>query len=129
MLRKSLAATAIAAGLAGAGVPMTALASGRSGGGTTQLPQPTFGPTTDLPVPIPGTNALGFHTGAPAAYMEPSLIYNFYGDVALAQIAGTGYDSRGRALSFGGPTNEFRFMRGKYVTADGKQHYGTWVHV
>ncbi|GAC1444993.1 MAG: hypothetical protein NVSMB52_05000 [Chloroflexota bacterium] len=104
--------------------PITAFA----GGGT--LPtSATFGGSTPLPTPIPEIDKNGHHNVPPAPYSEPSEIFNFRGQVGTAILAGKGRDGHGRPVNFGGPGTDLRFMHGEYVTADGKHHVGTFVHI
>jgi hypothetical protein len=99
------------------------------------------------PVPIPGgfnprtVPALGprfpdrlFHFSA-GPQAEPSLIFNFRGDVAVLDITGTGtrtgldpftgtVTSRSTGLPF---AVDARFMSGFYIGTDGTEHHGTFA--
>lgn len=114
----------VAAGGMAIGGPLAALA-----GGGAPATSAAFGGSTPLPTPIPELDKLGHHNVPPGPYAEPSEIFNFRGQVAAAVLAGTGHDTRGRSVKFGGPGTDFRFMRGEYVTADGTHHTGTFVHM
>lgn len=114
---------AVIAGGMTAGVPLGAFAGGAP-------PSPAqFGGQTPLPLPIPEIDKNGHHNVPPAPYAEPSEIFNFRGNVATAILAGTGHDNRGRAIKFGGPGTDVRFMQGEYVTGDGQHHRGTFIHI
>ena len=92
-------------------------------------PGPTPIPPRPLPEPIPQLDANGNHNVPPAPYVEPSEIYNFRGRVATAVMVGHGRDNAGHTLRLGGPGTDVRFMAGEYVTADGSQSTGTFVHL
>jgi len=98
------------------------------------------------PVPIPGgfnaRAALGprfpnrlFHFNFGGAEAEPSLIFNFRGDVAILDIQGTG--TRTELDPFTGAVIrrttghpfavDVRFMNGFYIGTDGTEHYGTFA--
>ena len=94
-----------------------------------------------LPKPIPlGTRFLGgedtelFHfylpppDNEPSALFEPSTIFDFDGAVGIAEHRGTG---TGKNTKTGETTQlyfltDFRFMKGKYIGVDGRQHHGTF---
>ena len=86
-----------------------------------------------LPKPIPlGTRFLGedrelFHFYLPPDN-EPSTIFDFDGTVGQAEHTGTG---TGKNTKTGETTQlyfltDFRFMKGKYIGVDGRQHHGTF---
>ena len=86
-----------------------------------------------LPKPIPlGTQFLGegtelFHFFLPPDN-EPSTIFDFDGAVGLAEHTGTG---TAKNTNTGETTQlyfitDFRFMQGKYIGEDGRQHHGTF---
>jgi len=86
-----------------------------------------------LPKPIPlGTRFLGedrelFHFYLPPDN-EPSTIFDFDGTVGQAEHTGTG---TGKNTKTGETTQlyfltDFRFMQGKYIGVDGRQHHGTF---
>ncbi len=117
----AVAAAAIAA-------PGVTLAGGTRGTALATMPDPYQG--RPLPMPIPYINPEnGQHTFGPVPFNEPSNIDNFRGQVAVANIAGTGHDGAGRPLAYGGPSFDLRFQRGEYVTMDGAHHQGTFVHI
>jgi hypothetical protein len=93
-----------------------------------------------LPKPIPGgTRFLGeegelFHfylpppDNEPSTLFEPSTIFDFDGAVGLAEHTGTG---TAKNTNTGETTQlyfitDFRFMQGKYIGEDGRQHHGTF---
>ena len=126
LLRTGLGVTAAAAATVAA--PGLALAGGAPNAATAALPNPYQG--RPLPTPIPYINPEnGQHTFGPVPFNEPSNIDNFQGDVAVANIMGTGQDNTGRLLAYGGPSLDLRFQRGEYVTMDGVHHQGTFVHI
>ncbi|HEY6361134.1 MAG TPA: hypothetical protein VIX63_08520 [Vicinamibacterales bacterium] len=84
------------------------------------------------PIPVPGDpNLGGLHLWLPVPGVEPSAIFNFKGQVAVAEISGmgtltntnTGGESRLPFLA------DMRFMTGDYVGVDGKVHDGTFGFV
>ncbi len=126
LLRTGLGVTAAAAATAVA--PGLALAGGPPNAAPAALPDPYQG--RPLPMPIPYINPEnGQHTFGPVPFNEPSNIDNFRGDVAVANIMGTGRDGAGTPLVYGGPSMDLRFQRGEYVTMDGVHHQGTFVHI
>jgi hypothetical protein len=86
-----------------------------------------------LPKPIPlGTQFLGEGTELFHFYLppdnEPSTIFDFDGAVGLAEHTGTG---TAKDTKTGETTplyfiTDFRFMQGKYIGEDGRQHHGTF---
>jgi hypothetical protein len=97
------------------------------------------------PVPIPGgfnaRAALGprfpdrlFHFFLPQPGLEPSMIFNFRGDVALLEIMGTGTRTQLDPLTgavMGTTTGlpfvvDVRFMNGSYIGIDGSEHHGAF---
>ena len=93
-----------------------------------------------LPKPIPGgTRFLGeegelFHfylpppDNEPSTSFEPSTIFDFAGAIGIAEHRGTG---TGKDTQTGETTQlyfitDFRFMQGKYIGVDGRQHNGTF---
>lgn len=82
------------------------------------------------PQPIPHTNATPFgttiHTGD-----DPSVITDFSGVIAQAdlELSGTGTDlNTGDSAPYGFHA-EMRFMKGKFVAADGKTHRGAFAFI
>lgn len=85
--------------------------------------------THPMPLPITELDKNGHHNVPPGPYTEPSEILNFQGDVGVSVLVGSAHDNNGRALTLGGAGTDVRFMRGNYVTADGKTHSGTFTHL
>lgn len=81
------------------------------------------------PRPIPQTLAgTPFHVQLPGPNSEPSLITDFVGQVAIADIQGTAASSPTDPgnLTFDA---DMRFMNGRFVGTDGHVHHGTFGFV
>ena len=85
--------------------------------------------THAMPTPIKEIDKNGHHNVPPGPYTEPSEILNFQGDFGVGVLVGSAHDNHGRALTLGGAGTDVRFLRGNYVTADGKTHSGTFTHL
>jgi hypothetical protein len=97
------------------------VAAADSGGGTNA--------DSDIaPVPLPWLDTNGNHNQPPGPGNDPSEIYDFNGQVATCQIAGTGTDSHGNVIPFGGPRTTIRFMQGEYVTDQGVHRVAAFAH-
>src|SRR5581483_11771800 len=89
--RRSFAALGIAAATGAAALWLPGAANADSGGGT--------GANPDIaPVPIPWLDANGFHNQPPAPGNDPAEIFDFDGQVATCQLAGTGKDGQGKPV-------------------------------
>ena len=94
-----------------------------------------------IPKPIPGgfpyplrNGSTGFfHVNGPNVFSgpdtDPSTIFDFDGDIGFAIVDGTG---AGRDTATHVETSldyevDLRFMQGKYIGEDGKQHHGTFA--
>lgn len=97
------------------------VAGADSGGGTDADPD-------IAPVPLPWLDANGNHNQPPEPGNDPAEIYDFNGQVATCHIAGTGTDSHGNAIPFGGPRTTVRFMQGEYVTDQGVRRVAAFAH-
>ena len=89
------------------------------------------------PVPIPGGLDFGgqlFHVFLPGPValgfqgedIEPNVITNFNGFVAMAYLAGTASGSDGRSYDL---SADIRAYEGEYVAADGSHHHGSFGFV
>jgi hypothetical protein len=96
------------------------------------------------PVPIPGgLDFLGTGTvyhvyahgypgfGGDPGEEDPSSIYHFNGDVGVAYVRGMGtHTDKATGVQTHLPWEvDLRFMKGDYVGADGKRHYGAFAFV
>ena len=82
------------------------------------------------PVPIPGGFFPGYHAFLGPG-VEPSTIFNYRGTTGVAAIRGTG---TGWNTETGESTpllfdSENRFMQGRYISANGQEHEGTFGFV
>ena len=82
------------------------------------------------PIPVAGDpNLGGLHIWLPVPGVEPSAIFHFKGQVAVAEISGSGIltDTMGESrLPF---LADIRYMSGVYVGVDRKIHQGTFGFV
>lgn len=96
-------------------------------------------PVSIAPVPLPGGDIvppLGglVHVFFPGPTtigddgidIEPITITNFRGFSAVAMLAGTATDGMGNSFTV---ATDFRVMQGEYLSADGKNHRGTFVMI
>ena len=102
-----------------------------SGGAPLPIPggfaNPTGGPFVHLNLPGPvDQSPPNPPTGPLAATNEPSAITNFNGDLAVADVTGTGTDGNGNTLYFAA---DLRFMQGLYQDVNGNQQQGTFALV
>ena len=115
----------------------TSAAAGALLGSRLLLPKLAFANVEEAdPRPIPGGLALLspaaptiFHLFLPGNGTEPSTITDFRGEVAIAEITGTG---TGRDTRTGRTTKLYfdcdtRFMRGDYIGLDGAEHGSTFT--
>jgi hypothetical protein len=90
-----------------------------------------------MPRPIPGgVQPFGpgtevFHVFLPGPGAEPSTITDFHGNVALANVDGTG---TGTDTTTGNTTSllfdvDMRFMQGTFIATDGNTHKGTFTFI
>lgn len=96
-------------------------------------PSSVFGSATAAPRPIPGgfsftTNGFvasgaDLHFFLPGIGFEMSTITDFNGVVGGSETRGTAQGSDGTKYSF---DCDMRFMRGRYVGLDGRQHSGSF---
>lgn len=90
------------------------------------------------PVPIPGGIDIGggeiIHTFLPGPVelglmgenIEPNVITNFDGFVAMAYVNGTATDADGNNYTM---LTDMRIMQGTYVAADGSVNFGTFAFI
>jgi hypothetical protein len=86
-------------------------------------------PGPGTPRPIPQTfDGTPFHVQLPAPGSEPSLITDFSGQTAIADILGTAVGGAGEptGLTFDA---DMRFMTGHFVGTDGRVHQGAFGFV
>jgi hypothetical protein len=88
------------------------------------------------PVPIPGGIDIGggeiihiflpgpVELGLQGENIEPNVITNFDGFVAMAYVNGTATDADGVAYTM---LTDIRIMQGTYVAADGSVNFGTFA--
>lgn len=93
-------------------------------------------PGSVAPVPIPGGDVappVGFlhaffpgptSIGDDGVDVEPSVITNFRGFIAVAMLLGTAKDANGHSFTL---MTDIRVHQGEYVSADGRHHRGTFV--
>lgn len=82
------------------------------------------------PVPIPGGFFPGYHAFLGPG-VEPSTIFNYRGTTGVAAVRGTG---TGWNTETGESTpllfdSDNRFMQGRYISANGQEHEGTFGFV
>jgi hypothetical protein len=122
-----------------AGVGLLAL------GGNLALPRLTQAAQMDgaMPKPIPGGLDLGggliIHVNNPEDGVEPATITDFRGFVGVSHAQGAGTVTTGGAAGgLSTPTAtgdrlvfdaDMRFMQGRYIGEDGKEHTGTFAMV
>jgi hypothetical protein len=122
--RQFIRTAAVGAGVAaGSGLwgPLLrpALAAGGTGG---LLPRHVHGGLRPFG---PGTRV--FHVFLPGAGSEPSTITDFDGVVGLASAKGSGTATNGKGEKSTRPFDvDLRFMKGRYIGRDGKEHHGTF---
>jgi hypothetical protein len=119
-----------------------AVATGAAALGVLALPRFAFGaPPTAGPNPIPGTlpQIPFIHIRLPGypplgspdpATNDPSTITDFNGHVGLSYVRGTGTrtDKATGATTSGLPfETDLRFMRGEFVSSDGRRRHGTFA--
>jgi hypothetical protein len=81
------------------------------------------------PIPVAGDpNLGGLHIWLPVAGVEPSAIFDFRGQVGVADISGMGTltDTVTGARSRLPFLADIRYMTGAYVGVDEKRHHGTF---
>jgi hypothetical protein len=73
----------------------------------------------------PGTQLFHFFLPGPGA--EPASITDFDGVVGLAAATGSGTATKGKGEKSSRPFEvDLRFMKGRYIGRDGKEHHGTF---
>ena len=101
------------------------------------MPTSVLAANDPMPRPIPGgVQPFGpgtevFHVFLPGPGAEPSTITDFHGNVALANVDGTG---TGTDTTTGNTTSllfdvDMRFMQGTFIATDGNTHKGTFSFV
>jgi hypothetical protein len=84
------------------------------------------------PIPVRGDpNLGGLHIWLPVPGVEPSAIFHFKGQVAVAEISGSGVltDTATGAESRLPFLADIRFMSGAYIGVDRRMHNGTFGFV
>jgi hypothetical protein len=93
---------------------------------------PTGGPFVHLNLPGPAdAPPPNPPTGPLAATNDPAMIFDFIGNIAVAQVHGTGIGTdttTGKTSTLFFET-DLRYMQGTFIGVDGQSHFGTFALV